>query len=65
MSLSCPSVVVGGTHQVCRQTDAPTIEIPFDSSLRSFAIDVCVADTVGEADLATMGRTSMTERNAR
>lgn len=46
VSISCPSVVVGPSHIVARQTDAPTIVIPCGTDCGDLAIEVTIATTV-------------------
>jgi chemotaxis protein CheX len=43
VSISCPSVVVGPSHVVARQTDAPTIVIPCSTDCGDLAIEVTIA----------------------
>ena len=42
VSISCPSVIMGGHHQVAMPSDASCICIPFDSPCGRFAVEVCL-----------------------
>ncbi len=43
-SISCPSVVVGNCHQVAAARDVPTLIIPCECDLGSFAMEVTIKD---------------------
>lgn len=43
-SISCPSVVVGACHHVTGSRDMPTIVIPCECDLGSFAMEVTIKD---------------------
>jgi chemotaxis protein CheX len=46
VSISCPSVVIGASHVVARQTDAPTIVIPCETDCGHLAIEVTIGNAL-------------------
>lgn len=61
VSISCPSVVVGPSHVVAKQTDAPTVVIPCATDCGSLAIEVTIQESPTAA--ANSASTASAARN--
>jgi CheY-specific phosphatase CheX len=49
VSISCPSVVVGQSHQVYGRKDVVAIAIPCDSDCGTFDVEVSIRQSTGAA----------------
>lgn len=47
-SISCPTVVIGSSHQVMRQRDIPALELPCSCCCGDFVIDIAIKDMAAE-----------------
>lgn len=52
VSISCPSVVMGGKHTVARMSDQPTIVIPCNTDCGDVSIEISIKETA--TDHATL-----------
>lgn len=45
--ISCPTVIIGKNHQVFRQRDLPTLELPCSCNCGQFILEVSIKENVG------------------